>query len=322
MKTCRGPSRAFGRGEISYRHAEIIANTAEGVEIDEDKLVEKAKRQPVDVFARTARRHAQDRSEDDGMSRLKRQRRNRKAWLRVDPRSGMTVVHAEFDPITGERVKAALGNKTNQLWREEDSNNRPSTRQRMADALADLICEPGKDESGDEKKSKRRETVLFLIADYDIGLQKLRNARLGDGTPIPVEAFRELACRARIVPSIFDTRGQPLWVGLGRRLATPAQRMALIARDQGCVGCHADPSWCQAHHVIPWQAKGPTDIDNMVLLCSRCHHRVHDEDWEVLQAPSGKYTLHPPPRNGRRALPMRPITSRRRRRRSTTRLLR
>ncbi len=64
---------------------------------------------------------------------------------------------------------------------------------------------------------------------------------------MPVEVFKDLACQARIVPAILNTRGQPLWVGLGKRLTTPAQRMALIARDRGCVGCGADPAWCQAH---------------------------------------------------------------------------
>ncbi len=168
----------------------------------------------------------------------------------------MTVLHAELDPITGERVRTVLSVRTNQLWREEDPSRRPSTEQRMAAALAGLICGP------DDRKKKPSSTTLLLIADYDIGLQQIRNARLGDGTPMPVEVFKDLACQARIVPAIFNTRGQPLWVGLGKRLATPAQRMALIARDRGCVGCGADPAWRQAHHVVPWAADGPTDIDS------------------------------------------------------------
>ena len=154
---------------------------------------------------------------------LKRQRRNRKAWIRVDRGSGMTVLHAELDPITGERVRTVLSARTNQLWREEDPRRRPSTEQRMAAALAGLICGP------DDRKKKPSSTTLLLIADCDIGLQQIRNARLGDGTPMPVEVFKDPACQARIVPAIFNTRGQPLWVGLGKRLATPAQRMALIA---------------------------------------------------------------------------------------------
>ncbi|MFJ4176205.1 HNH endonuclease, partial [Microbacterium sp. NPDC089696] len=26
---------------------------------------------------------------------------------------------------------------------------------------------------------------------------------------------------------------------------------------------------------------GPTDLDNGVLLCTSCHHRVHDNGWDI-----------------------------------------
>jgi len=35
-------------------------------------------------------------------------------------------------------------------------------------------------------------------------------------------------------------------------------------------------------------------LENMCLLCSRCHHKVHDQDWTVHQTPTGKYTLRRP----------------------------
>ncbi|MDE0131688.1 MAG: HNH endonuclease signature motif containing protein [bacterium] len=122
--------------------------------------------------------------------------------------------------------------------------------------------------------------------------------------------FRDMACQGKIVPSVFDTRGQPLWVGMSKRLATRAQRLALIARDRGCVGCGADPAWCQAHHIVPWEADGPTDIDNLVLLCSRCHHQVHDDGWRVQQSPDGKRRLRPPAK-GHRPPPSNKIRRRR-----------
>ena len=141
-------------------------------------------------------------------------------------------------------------------------------------------------------KGKGRGATLFLVANYDTGTQTIRDATLADGTPIPVAVFQDMACQGKIVPAVFDTRGRPLWVGMSKRLATYAQRMALIARDRGCVGCGADPAWCQAHHLIPWEAGGPTDIDNLCLLCSRCYHQVHDDGWQIRQTPAGK---HVPP---------------------------
>lgn len=308
LKDLPGAREAFEDGEITFGHAKIIANAAGRANIDEQELVDRAKKEPVDVFARTAREHEQRRSEDDGLSRLEAQRRARKAGIKTDPSDGMTVLWARFDPVTGTRIKNMLTAKTNQLWREEDPKARPTTEQRMADALAELLCRPG-----GGKKGKTPRTDLLLIAYYDTGEQKIRDATLADGTPVPVALFRDMACQGRVVPAIFDTRGQPLWIGLGKRLATPAQRLALIARDRRCVGCGADPAWCQAHHVIPWEAKGPTDVDNLVLLCSRCHHQVHDERWQIRQTRQGKYVMEPPPDGNGSPLPAK-VPYRRRRR--------
>jgi len=63
------------------------------------------------------------------------------------------------------------------------------------------------------------------------------------------------------------------------RTVTKAQWRALIARDQHCVarGCHRPPSQCQAHHVIHWANGGPTNLDNLVLLCHQHHHQLHDQ---------------------------------------------
>ncbi|MDE0231695.1 MAG: DUF222 domain-containing protein [bacterium] len=294
--------KAFEDGEITFGHTKIITDTAGRAGIDEQELVDRAKREPVDVFARTARQHEQQKSEDDGLSKLEAQRRARKAGIKTDPTDGMTVLWGRFDPVTGTRIKNMLTAKTNQLWREENPKERPTTEQRMADALAELVCRPGGDKKS--KKSKTPRTDLLLIAHYDTGNQRIRDATLADGTPVPVALFKELACQGKVVPAIFDTKGRPLWVGLGKRLATPAQRLALIARDRRCVGCGADPAWCQAHHVIPWEADGPTDIDNLVLLCSRCHHQVHDDRWQIRQTPTGKYVLRPPSSRHRPPLPM------------------
>ena len=27
--------------------------------------------------------------------------------------------------------------------------------------------------------------------------------------------------------------------------------------------------------------RGPTDLDNGVLLCTACHHDIHDDGWEI-----------------------------------------
>ena len=146
---------------------------------------------------------------------------------------------------------------------------------------------------------------LLLIADYDVITGELRNGRLPERTPIPVQKIRDLTCEAEILPAIFRGASQPLNLGRARRIASPAQRITLIARDRNCVGCGASANWCQAHHITPWAAGGKTDLDDMCLLCSRCHHKVHDDGWQLRRTTTGQYTLRPPPTHYGRPPPRR-----------------
>ncbi len=285
-------SKGLRNGEIPYDNARIIAGASQRGEINENELGDAARTQSPDKFAGTVRRHEQQRSRDDGMGRLEHQRSRRFANVKTDPDDGMAVLFGRFDPITGARIETALSQKMDELWREEDPRNRATAGQRMADALALLLTKAGGYSNEDDRSRGAR---LLLIADYDVIAGELRNGRLSDGTPIPVQKARELACDAAILPAIFRGASQPLDLGRSRRIASPAQRIALVARDRKCVGCGASAAWCQAHHITPWAAEGKSDLNNLVLLCSRCHHKVHDDGWQVRQTPTGQHLLHPPP---------------------------
>ena len=214
----------------------------------------------------------------------------------------MFVLTGEFDQITGARIATALTAKERQLWHREDPNNRATPQQRMADALAELINEPVGD-------SRSVGTDLLVIADFDVLKQQLENPRLVDGSPIPTGELHKMALEANLLPSIFDTKSQDMWLGRRVRTATEAQRIALIARDQHCIGCGANPLWCQAHHIIWWSKDGPTNLDNLVLVCNDCHHKIHDDGWQVHKHPdTGKYQLKPPTDNRPAALSSEPST--------------
>ena len=287
----------FRKGDISHDNARIIAGANQRGNIDEAELAEIAKTQAPDKFAGTVRKHERKRSEDDGMARLKHQQSRRYAKIRTDRDDGMTVLYGRFDPITGAAIENVLSAKMNELWHEEDPGNRVTPGQRMADALQALLTrQPG------SKKGRPPVTKLLMIADYDVIRGELKNSHLPDGTPIPAGRLRQLACDAEVLPAIFRGPSQPLDLGRGRRRASIAQRNALLARDGKCVGCGASASWCQAHHIKHWMDGGPTNLTNLTLLCSRCHHKVHDDEWKVVKSPTGRFSLRPPPRkSGRRS---------------------
>jgi hypothetical protein len=77
-------------------------------------------------------------------------------------------------------------------------------------------------------------------------------------------------------------------VGRTKRLVTPGQRLAVIARDLRCVfpTCDRPERWCDVHHIISWLADGPTAIDNLVLLCRHHHTLVHEAGWSLTGTPS------------------------------------
>ncbi len=145
-------------------------------------------------------------------------------------------------------------------------------------------------------KGSARGIALVLVADYDATSRELVNARLGDGTPLPMKELVRLALKADIFPAVFDAKTQNLWLGRSRRTATDAQRIALMVRDQVCIGCGGAPSRCFAHHVKFWKNNGPTDYPNLVLVCNDCHHEIHEQGFQVTQDPgTGRWQTHPPP---------------------------
>jgi len=95
--------------------------------------------------------------------------------------------------------------------------------------------------------------------------------------PIEAETAQRLMCTATLQGVVVDRHGGVLALGRTKRLATRAQRRALRVRDHGTCqfpGCHRN-NRLDAHHIIAWAYGGPTDLDNMLLLCRRHHTFVH-----------------------------------------------
>ncbi|SJM55623.1 HNH nuclease [Gulosibacter sp. 10] len=120
------------------------------------------------------------------------------------------------------------------------------------------------------------------------GAAELRGfADIDGGTVIDAGAARRLAAHADLIPVVLGTDSEVLDLGRAHRHFTRAQRIALAERDGGCAFCGLPPGMTEAHHIDWWYADhGKTDLDNGVLLCTSCHHRIH-EGWQVR-------VVHPP----------------------------
>ncbi|HYJ28494.1 MAG TPA: DUF222 domain-containing protein [Nocardioides sp.] len=114
------------------------------------------------------------------------------------------------------------------------------------------------------------------------------------GDRITAAQARRLACTAKILPAVLGGDSLPLDLGRTRRLFNAKQRLAMAVRDRKCRadGCDVPATWCEAHHLQPWQHGGHTDLADGVLLCSHHHHRVHDARYRVERSPGGAFTFH------------------------------
>lgn len=52
--------------------------------------------------------------------------------------------------------------------------------------------------------------------------------------------------------------------------------------------------WSAAHHLRHWAQDGPTDLDNLVLLCHRHHKLVHKGGWQLVESEGGALLTIPP----------------------------
>ena len=311
---------AAKEGWISIDHARVMGQSHERAPLsqaEELELIALAISEDLDQFKKTVARGEDQRRADDGLSRQERQRERRSGKV-FDGDDDMVVLHAEFDRVAGDRVKTAVHDLSDRLFRDDAKSGSDRTHdQRMADALVALITQrpesSGTSESEDHENDSSecdgitpQATTLIVSVDYDTLRGQLKNARLVDGTPIDVDDLRHIACDAGIVPAIFAADGQPLYLGRKQRAVTSAQKLALVARDKQCMGCGMRAGACDAHHIIWWDDGGPTDITNLVLLCPKCHKKVHKQGYQVTKSPTGQNRLKSPKRCSDGALPRGP----------------
>ena len=121
----------------------------------------------------------------------------------------------------------------------------------------------------------------------------------GGGTRIPIAEVIRLAAHAHHSLAVFDkATGSALALFRARRVASPAQRIMLIARDGGCTkpGCTVGAYGSQAHHVVTdWTDGGNTNVDELGLACGPDNRAVSPEGWSTRMNERGEVEWIPPP---------------------------
>jgi Domain of unknown function (DUF222) len=115
------------------------------------------------------------------------------------------------------------------------------------------------------------------------------------GSLLPMSDLIRMAGHAHHYLAIFD-KGKPLALYHTKRLASPAQRIMLYAKDRGCTrpGCTVPAYWTQVHHPEGWAATHRTDINQLALACGP-DNRLAEKGWTTRTNARGDTEWIPPP---------------------------
>ncbi len=279
---------ALAGGAVSAGHVDAIASAVRGLDqvtaaefyANCSTLLDKAQSQGVDAFGQTCRDLARlvtaEHAAGSDVAELERQRAASRIKRWTDRETGMRHTLISLDPVRDKIFWTAVSHALHKV-RHQPGHAKTSWQQLEVEGLL-AACSGG--------PSGERVPSLILLCDLDTmraGVHANTVCETEDGTPLPVEVIRRLACEADIIPVVLNGRGEALAVGRSQRLATPAHRAALRAMHRTCIGptCDVPFEACQIHHVIPWEEGGATDLSNLAPLCTNDHHLVHEGGWKL-----------------------------------------
>ena len=281
--------RELEDGEISLSGARMLAQAQvvdpEGFARSEATLLEAARnvsaRDLQRVLAHWRRLAEQQRSGRDELHELRRLH----ASVTYE---GMVRVDGDLDPETGETLLTALGAVLDAEVHSRTEEDTRSPAQRRADALGE-ICRQWLDRSDRPAVGGERPHIAVTV-----GLDALRTGsgvgELEHVGAMGIDTVLRLSCDASITRVVLSSDSEPLDVGRRTPVVPAAMRRALVLRDRHCrfPGCDRPPSWCDAHHIVPWSQGGPTSLENTILLCRRHHLIVHEHGGFTLELVQGR----------------------------------
>lgn len=192
-------------------------------------------------------------------------------------------VNGFLNTATGAKLKTVLDT----LSAPSDAEDKRTGAERRVTAVDDLcsqVLEHGLPSDGGIRPH------LSVLVDADGTATLERFGRIGP------QLLDFLGCDATAT-GIVVRDGQALAVGRTKRLATKAQRLAVNARQGGiCAAPGCTHTHLQYHHIVSWSAGGPTDLDNLIGLCVRCHQLLHRGHLQIIQTRDGtqRFAGHSP----------------------------
>ncbi|WP_342167434.1 HNH endonuclease [Mycobacterium avium subsp. hominissuis] len=135
--------------------------------------------------------------------------------------------------------------------------------------------------------------VTTTLADLETAAGK---GLTGGGTLLPMSDVIRLSRHAHHYLAIFD-HGKALALYHTKRLASPAQRIVLYAKDRGCTapGCTVRGYYTEVHHCTDYATCHTTDINDLTFACGPHHRLLQPGAWTTHKNAKGETQWIPPP---------------------------
>ncbi|MDQ3978969.1 MAG: HNH endonuclease [Actinomycetota bacterium] len=267
---------AYGAGRLSWD--QVAALTSFATPDDDAELAEAATgwtAAHTQAIARRARRL----SGDEG-----RARRAVRCWWDDEQQLHL---RGRLPAAEGAVVVRALERLADAMPPDPETGQFESYEARCADALVQLASQ----RLGADGDPDRASVVVHVEAEV-LARGEEGVADLEAGPEVAAETARRLACDARLQVVAEGADGTPLGVGRARRTVPPWLLRLIRRRDGGCrFPTCTSIRWTHAHHLVHWADGGPTDADNVLLLCGRHHRLVHEQGWRIEGSPEGELTF-------------------------------
>lgn len=193
------------------------------------------------------------------------------------------VVASALDAATEALRKEQRSFKDEQLTEDQERhqahNEADSLGALKADALV-ALSETYLSHGSSSRPAADRHEVIVHVDPAALQGDRTAMAELDSGVGISPETALRIFCDCSF--RTFSEQGAELKLGRKQRTVSPALRRAIEARDRHCTfpGCSAR-AFTECHHIVWWTELGPTDVDNMTLLCWRHHRLVHEGGYQL-----------------------------------------
>ena len=291
---------ALAAGQVSAGHVDAVARLAG--ELDDaaraelkdlqSAVVGSASVMPVEAFEREIRNLGRILSRDDGISQLHRlQAAALCAALGGSGDAGCVTPTSKSTPrptpASPPRLDAAVAAASSQLQGDDVEFDHLK-----ADALVGLI-------TGARTTGRRVPDLTVLTDARTLRHGPPRRHGVRNRRRPTRSRSRRSAGTAATPPSprspSTTTGSRSTWAGPGGSPPpSSAARCAAMYRTCGFPGCQVRFEDCRIHHVTWWEHLGATNLDNLLPMCERHHHHVHEGGWTLTLKPDRTITLRRP----------------------------